>query len=525
MRLRIMLAAATLGWGIGAGAEAARAGDLGPLRDRVESIIRESGAEAVAVAFRDPATGEELLIRPDESFHAASTMKLAVLAEVHRQAGAGTIRLDDRLPIGTEFRSLADGSPYTLRAEDDSETTLYARIGQTETVRELARLMIVRSSNLATNLLIARLGADAVARCAADLGGPGLVVRRGVEDGAAFRLGMNNTTTAAALMRLLGRVVAREAISPEASDAMIAVLKGQELRDGIPAGLPPGTPAAHKTGSITAVSHDAGIVFPPGRAPYVLVVLTRGLRDPARSHALIADISAAVFVHAASTAPAPAADAEPAPRAFVDGTGPGWRTLGAADFVTVNGDPDTWAWSGSKVAGTGVPVGVARTARPLTNFELVARWRHLKAGGNSGFFAWVPESALAGLKPGALPSGGIEVQILDHGYRELYEKESGKKADWFTTDGDVFPVGTSKMTPFPPTSPNGQRSFPARKLTRGVGQWNHYYVRCINGEVRLWVNGEEVSGGTRCEPRSGYLCLEAEGSPVEFQDIRVRELP
>ena len=132
---------------------------------------------------------------------------------------------------------------------------------------------------------------------------------------------------------------------------------------------------------------------------------------------------------------------------------------------------------------------------------------------------------MEGLKPDTLPRGGIEVQVLDHGFAEQYEKRTGKKADFFTTHGDVFPVGTSKMTPFAPTSPNGQRSFPWKNLSKGVGEWNHYYVRAINGEVRLWVNGEEVSGGNDCEPRSGYLCLESEGSPVEFRELWIRELP
>ena len=124
-----------------------------------------------------------------------------------------------------------------------------------------------------------------------------------------------------------------------------------------------------------------------------------------------------------------------------------------------------------------------------------------------------------------LPSGGIEVQVLDHGYTEQFERDYKKKADWFTTHGDVFPVGTSKMKPFAPTSPNGSRSFPSKRLSKGLNEWNHYYVRAINGEVRLWVNGEEVSGGNGCEPREGYLCLESEGSPVEFTQIRIRELP
>src|SRR5438445_292463 len=124
-------------------------------------------------------------------------------------------------------------------------------------------------------------------------------------------------------------------------------------------------------------------------------------------------------------------------------------------------------------------------------------------------------------KGGPFPSG-IEVQVLDHGYKEQYEKRSKKKADWFTTNGDVFPVGSSTMTPFAPTSPDGRRSFPSKNLSKGFGEWNHYYVRCINGEIRLWVNGEEVSGGNNIEPASGYLCLESEGAPIDFKEIRVR---
>ena len=113
--------------------------------------------------------------------------------------------------------------------------------------------------------------------------------------------------------------------------------------------------------------------------------------------------------------------------------------------------------------------------------------------------------------------------MLDHAFRTQYRK-GRQKGDWFTTNGDIFAVGKSKLKPFPPLSPNGSRSFPRKELSRGVNEWNHYYVRAINGELRLWVNGEEVSGGSGAEPRSGYLCLEAEGSPVEFRNIRVREV-
>ncbi len=219
------------------------------------------------------------------------------------------------------------------------------------------------------------------------------------------------------------------------------------------------------------------------------------------------------------------AAAQDMPRAFIDGTGPGWRTLTEQDFVDVNGEPETWTWQGDQLFSTGEPIGVLRTRETFKNFEMVIQWRHLRAAGNSGVFVWVPLDALEILNPGDLPRYGIEVQMLDHGYAEQYEARTGRKGDWFTTNGDIFAVGESKLTPFAPTSPNGARSFPRKNLSNGVGEWNHYYVRAINGEVRLWVNGEEVSGGTGAEPAEGHLCMEAEGSPIEFKTIRIRELP
>jgi hypothetical protein len=211
-------------------------------------------------------------------------------------------------------------------------------------------------------------------------------------------------------------------------------------------------------------------------------------------------------------------------KAFIDGSGPGWRALAKDDFTNVNTDPDTWSWKDGVIHCTGSPVGVLRTTRQIANFELVVEWKFLQYAGNSGVFVWVPPKSLESLKRNQLPHG-IEVQVLDHGYTEQYEKATGKKATWFTTNGDVFPVGSSKMKPFPPVSPDGSRSFPRKNLSKGVGQWNHYYVRGVNGEVRLWVNGEEVSGGTSIEPRTGYLCLESEGAPIEFKNLRIRELP
>jgi hypothetical protein len=139
-------------------------------------------------------------------------------------------------------------------------------------------------------------------------------------------------------------------------------------------------------------------------------------------------------------------------------------------------------------------------------------------------FVWGSEESLTNLAPGKLPHG-IEVQVLDHGFKEKYVERTKKEPDWFTTNGDVFPTGTATMTPLEPVSPKGKRAFPRKELSRGVDQWNHYYVRAINGEVRLWVNGEEVTAGTDCNPRSGYLCLESEGSPIDFRNLRIRELP
>lgn len=214
------------------------------------------------------------------------------------------------------------------------------------------------------------------------------------------------------------------------------------------------------------------------------------------------------------------------PAATIRGEGPGWRALGEADFVNVNCDADTWTWRDGFAACTGNPVGVIRSKQPIRNCEIVAEWRHLQSGGNSGIFLWASPASIKQLEEGKgrLPHG-IEVQVLDHGYTEQYERNHQKKADWFTTHGDVFPTGPATMTPFPPVAPNGKRSFPSKNVSKGVGEWNHYYIRAINGEVRLWVNGEEVSGGTGCDPAEGYLCLESEGAPVEFRHLRIRELP
>jgi 3-keto-disaccharide hydrolase len=235
--------------------------------------------------------------------------------------------------------------------------------------------------------------------------------------------------------------------------------------------------------------------------------------------------------------PAPRPQESPLPRAHV--TGEGWPALTLVDLVVVNGESDTWTERDGVIVGTGKPLGGARTRKSYVNFELVLEWRHLELAGNSGVFLWCPESAFTDLPKGQLPRSGIEVQVLDLGYEEDWLRSKGVRSDWFTSHGDVFPVGSSTMQPFTPVieyrapdgakytvgKPDGSRSFPTRRLTRPVGEWNHYYVRAIHGEVRLWVNGEEVNGGTRCEPATGYLALEAEGARVEYRNLRLRELP
>lgn len=261
------------------------------LEARLQSLIEASGAE-VGVAMRTLDGRDEVLIRPSEVFHAASTMKIPVMIELFRQAEAGRLSLDQTIPIVNRFHSIVDGSPYSLSAGDDSEAGLYGAEGQSRTYRELCELMITVSSNLATNILIDALGVDRIRETVSALGAEGMEVRRGVEDGLAFRAGRNNTTTAKGLLVLLQAIASGRAVSDNASREMVEILKRQSFKDGIPAGLPPGTPVAHKTGSITGIQHDAGIVY--SRRPYVLVVLVRGLDDEKQGRALIASIARAV---------------------------------------------------------------------------------------------------------------------------------------------------------------------------------------------------------------------------------------
>jgi beta-lactamase class A len=267
------------------------------LRDAITARIAASPGAVVGLSFEDLQTGEKIVINADTVFHAASTMKIPVMIEVLRRAKAGAFSLDQEVLLVNQFSSIVDGSPYPMLKADDEDTTLYTLVGTRVPIRNLLRRMITRSSNLATNELISLVGAKNVTAMARAIGATHTNVLRGVEDQKAFDAGLINTTTAADLATMLLTIDKGTALSPEASAEMKEILLAQEVNDKIPAGLPPGTPVAHKTGEITAVSHDAAVVYPPGRKPYVLVVMTRGLRDSAQSTALIADISRMVYAH------------------------------------------------------------------------------------------------------------------------------------------------------------------------------------------------------------------------------------
>ncbi|HEX2188409.1 MAG TPA: serine hydrolase [Longimicrobiaceae bacterium] len=245
----------------------------------------------VSVALRDLETGDSLLVDARERMHAASTMKVPVMLELFRRADAGDLSLDDSVALRNSFRSIADGSPYALSPADDSDAELYGRLGGRATVRELVGRMIARSSNLATNLLIDLADPARIAATLEELGASDVRVLRGVEDGPAFRAGMNNTVTAYGLMKTLEGIASGRAASPAATEEMLAVLERQEFREMIPAGLPAGVRVANKTGWITGIDHDAAVVLPDGRSPYVLVVLTRGFRDREAARRLAAEVS------------------------------------------------------------------------------------------------------------------------------------------------------------------------------------------------------------------------------------------
>jgi beta-lactamase class A len=261
------------------------------LRQRMLDRIQEVPGATVGVVLRDVGGGAAVFINPDSVFHAASTMKVPVMIEYFRRLDAKQLTKDQTLALDTVFKSIVDGSPYALNAGVDSDSSVFARVGQQVPLRWLVERMIVRSSNLATNALIELLDALKVQSTTVSLGAVNMKVRRGVEDGKAFQQGLNNQTTARDLATLLEAIETGKAASRASTREMVEILAKQEFNDEIPAGLPPGTKVAHKTGWITGVTHDAALVYPPNRKPYVLVVLTRGIRERQVAQRLIADLS------------------------------------------------------------------------------------------------------------------------------------------------------------------------------------------------------------------------------------------
>ena len=268
------------------------------LRFQVEARIARAPARAVGVYYRDLATGDSLTVGSAVRFHAASTMKIPVMIQLFRDRDAGLLSLDDSITITNTFRSIVDGSPYLLDVTDDSDSSLYKRLGQRASIRELIELMETVSSNLATNLLITRVDAKRANATAHALGADSILVLRGVEDGKAYRAGLNNTTTARDLGMLLAAISNGTAASAASCREMLAILAKQQFNEGIPAGLPPGTSVYHKTGWIgQVVYHDAALVEPVGARGrrYVLVVLTGGIQKDEDSHGLVRDLSRLVF--------------------------------------------------------------------------------------------------------------------------------------------------------------------------------------------------------------------------------------
>lgn len=229
--------------------------------------------------------------------HAASTIKVAILIALYEAANEGRFPLEARLHVRNRFLSVADGQPFKVSSERDANAEVQSAIGKSMRLRELALHMISTSSNLATNLLLDLVGVDYARNVLKGLGIRGIDLKRGVEDERAHEAGINNQVTALGLVHLFRLVLNDEVFSPEASQDMIDILLQQEFRSGIPAGLPGEARIAHKTGEISTVAHDAGIIFLPGRKPYILSVLTEWDPDASGRKDTVAAVSRLVYEH------------------------------------------------------------------------------------------------------------------------------------------------------------------------------------------------------------------------------------
>ena len=267
------------------------------LQRRIDELEKQSGAEVIAVAVHDMETGFEFRRHADRWFHAASTIKVAILLGVYAALHEGKLVRHSRLHVRNRFLSAYDGRPFRVSADRDANSVVHKAIGTTMTIEGLATHMIATSSNLATNLLLDLVGVEHVQNTVAELGLEGIDVRRGVEDECAHEHGIINRVTAAGLVQLLLAIAEERAVSPELCREMIDILHQQEFDGGIPAHLPRAARVAHKTGDISTVAHDAGIVYLSDRQPYVIAVLTEWQPERSGRAATIAAVSHAVYEH------------------------------------------------------------------------------------------------------------------------------------------------------------------------------------------------------------------------------------
>lgn len=257
-------------------------------------IRQDHDLEDLGISFYDAHTTIQWSYNADHFFHAASTMKLAVLLGVFRQVERGELTLESPVHVRNRFTSIVNQEPFMLDLARDADPNVYGHLGKTLTVRELAYWMITLSSNLATNLLIDVIGVQTVQAALDELEIDGMRILRGVEDTAAFHAGLNNEVTANGLLKLLRLVADGKAYSQSSSEEMLKIMLEQQYRSGIPAGLPKAARVAHKTGNISTVHHDAGIVYLEDRKPYVLVILTQFSAEKGRGTA-VAEVSRDVF--------------------------------------------------------------------------------------------------------------------------------------------------------------------------------------------------------------------------------------
>ncbi len=267
------------------------------LETKLQQLEKRSQARSLSVCMLDLATGDSFAYKADRWYHAASTIKLAVLLGLFAAVHQGRYVLEARLHVRNRFRSAFDGSAFRVQSERDADSAVQSAVGRTMRLAELARNMIIRSSNLATNLLLDLLGIEFLQRTLDELGLKGIDLIRGVEDELAFENGINNRVTAEGLVQLL-RVIAEErAFSTELSRRMIDILHEQEFRSGIPAGLPSGARVAHKTGEISTIAHDAGVVYLQKRPPYIVAILTEWEPGITGRSATIAAASYMIYEH------------------------------------------------------------------------------------------------------------------------------------------------------------------------------------------------------------------------------------